>query len=75
MHNNRGWWVELIAGRYIALRRGISVSEVFLFQDLLGIAPTGSGKTGAFVIPTVLRLRGPQKEVGEIPTFKSRETY
>lgn len=30
-------------------------------RDLLACAPTGSGKTGAFVIPLFARLRGPRK--------------
>jgi superfamily II DNA/RNA helicase len=30
-------------------------------RDLLACAPTGSGKTGAFVIPLFARLEGPKK--------------
>ena len=32
------------------------------YQDILASAPTGSGKTAAFVIPTLLRLQGPKKK-------------
>jgi ATP-dependent RNA helicase DDX52/ROK1 len=33
-------------------------------RDILGIAPTGSGKTAAYLIPTIAHLKAPKKDVG-----------